>query len=216
MMKNIFKISLLVLSLFGCKNWKIEKVENKKDSIWNARVQLISLYKTKIDSINKNLDWKKTNYVLWKSKNGDLGLKTQEGTEQEITIDKYISTICCEGESLKSVIDTLTFEFLGSSFYKDKNHIYTHFTMIDGGNFSIIENADVKTFRIIGDCYAKDKNYIYGERALKMDSVDYKTFKTKKGCGCYAKDKNGIYFWDFKIDLKDIEDSKLREILEKL
>ncbi len=49
-----------------------------------------------------------------------------------------------------------------------------------------------------------------------MDSVDYKTFKTKKGCGCYAKDKNGIYFWDFKIDLKDIEDSKLREILEKL
>ncbi len=42
--------------------------------------------------------------------------------------------------------------------------------MIDGGNFSIIENADVKTLRIIGDCYAKDKNNIYGERALKMDT----------------------------------------------
>lgn len=189
-LNRIFLIILILFCLFSCKNYKSDKIENNKDSIWNARVESINHYKSKIDSVNQKLEWKKTAYDLWKSKNGDLGLKTQEGTEQEITIDKYITTICCEGKSLKSVIDTVTFEYLGSSFYKDKNYIYTHFIMSDGGNFSIVQNADVQTFKVIGDCYAKDKNNIYGERAMKMDSVDYKTFKTEKGCGCFAKDKN--------------------------
>jgi hypothetical protein len=202
---KIFLILLLSFSLSNCKNSSGEKGEDKNDSIWNAKVERIKYYKSKTDSINRELNWKKTTYGLWKSKNGNLGLKTQEGNEQGITIDKYITTICCEGKSLNSVIDTLSFEFLGSSFYKDKNNIYTHYAMSDGGNFSIVENADVKTFKVIGDCYAKDKNSIYGERAMKMDSIDYKTFKTEKGCGCYAKDKNGFYFWDSKMDLKDIE-----------
>jgi len=213
---QIFLILFFSFSLSNCKNPNGEKVENKKDSIWNARVDRISYYKSKIDSINLELNWKKTNYGLWISKNGDLGLKTQEGTEQGITIDKYITILCCEGRKLNSVIDTLTFEFLGSSFYKDKQHVYRHFSMADGGNFTLVENADVGTFKVIGDCYAKDKNNIYGERAMKIDSVDYETFKTEKGCGCYAKDKNGFYFWDSKINLKDIEGTDAEKVIEKL
>lgn len=210
--KAIFAFFLIFI-LFGCQNSKNEKNEIKKDSILNSRVERINDYKSKIDSVNKILDWKKTNYGLWKSKNGDLGIQIKEGNEQGINIVGYITQLCCEGEEIKNVIDTLSFKYLGSSFYKDKKYVYTHYAMADGGNFWIVKGADVKTFQVIGNsCYAKDKNYIYGERAMKMDSVDYKTFKACDNCGCYAKDKNGYYFWDEKIDLKNID----KEIKEKI
>lgn len=173
-----------------------------------------------IDRINDDLNWTKTNYALWKSKNGDLGIKTVEvnddGSRTNIYITKLSYNNSIKEKSINSVIDTLTFEYLGSSFYKDKKNVYRHYLMSDGGNFAIVENSDVKTFKVIGDCYAKDKNYIYGERAMRMDSVDYETFKTEKGFGPYAKDKNGFYFWDTKIDLKEIENTETEKIIEQL
>ena len=216
---TIVSILFFNLVFISCQNNKKVDNRNEKDSVWNARVEKINNYKSKIDSVNNYLDWKKTNYGLWKSKNGDLAIKTEEGNEQGIEITRYITQLCCEGEEIKNVIDTLTFKYLGSSFYKDKKNVYTHYMMSDGGNFWIVEGADVKTFKVIGNsCYAKDKNYIYGERAMKMDSIDYKTFITCDECGCYAKDKNGYYFWDEKIDLKNI-DSETKEkikLLDKL
>jgi hypothetical protein len=194
------------------------KIE-QKDSILNSRVERVSTRKKIIDSVNNSLEWKKTNFNLWKSKNGDLAIKTQEANEEGIFIDRFISELCCEGDKIKNVIDTLTFKYLGSSFYKDKNNVYTHYAMSDGGNFWIVEKADAKTFEVIGNsCYAKDKKYIYGERAMKMDSVDYKTFKTCDDCGCYAKDKNEYYFWESKIDITDITDSdeETKKIIERL
>lgn len=217
-LNKTFLFFFFILNLFSCKNYKSVEVNNKKDSVWNERVERINYYKLKTDSLNKNLDWKKTNYGLWKSKNGDLAIKTQEGNEQGIDIERYI-TECCEGEEIKNVIDTLTFKYLGSSFYKDKKNVYTHFMMSDGGNFWIVKGADVNTFQVISNsCYAKDKNYIYGERAMKMNNIDYNTFKTCEDCGCYAKDKNGYYFWDSKIDptVSDEETIKIIKILKKL
>ena len=211
-----FLFFFFIFCLFSCKKSESEQINNKKDSVWNARVERINYFKSKTDSINKKLDWKKTNYSLWKSKNGDLAIKTQAGNEQGIDIERYI-TQCCEGEEIKNIIDTLTFKYLGSSFYKDKKNVYTHYTMSDGGNFWIVEKADAKTFEVIGNsCYAKDKNYIYVERAMKIDDIDYKTFKTCDDCGCYSKDKNGYYFWDSKIELKDIKDEESKKIIEKL
>jgi hypothetical protein len=217
-LNKTFLFFFFILNLFSCKNYKSVEVHNKKDSVWNARIERINYYKLKTDSLNKNLDWKKTNYGLWKSKNGALAIKTKEGNEQGIDIERYI-TECCEGEEINNVIDTLTFKYLGSSFYKDKNNVYTHFMMSDGGNFWIVKGADVNTFQVIGNsCYAKDKNYIYGERAMKMDNIDYNTFKTCEDCGCYAKDKNGFYFWDSKIDPTESDEETIKIIkrLKKL
>src|SRR5690606_21902269 len=94
-----------------------------------------------------------------------------------------------EQKPMKEIIETLSFRYLGSSFYKDKKQVYTHYRMMDGGNFKVVEDADPETFRVIGDCYAKDKNYIYGDRAMQLKHIDYTTFKTEKGLGCHAKDK---------------------------
>ena len=97
------------------------------------------------------------------------------------------------------------------------NNIYTHYEMADGGNFWIVEDADTESFEVIGDCYAKDKNFIFGERAMKLDSIDYKTFKTCFDCGCFAKDKNGYFFWDEKMDENDfLNTEETLEIYKKL
>lgn len=215
---HIKTISILLfnLVLVGCQNNKCVGIQHESDSVSNASVEKIDYHKSRIDSVNKSLDWKQTNFDLWKSKNGDLAIKTEEGNEQDFKITRYITQLCCEGAAIKNVIDTLTFTYLGSSFYKDKNHVYTHFMMSDGGNFWIVEGADTKTFEVIGNsCYAKDKNYIYGERAMKMDHIDYQTFRTCDACGCFAKDKNGYYFWNEMIDLKDI-DGEIKEKIESM
>ncbi|MEM8763706.1 MAG: DKNYY domain-containing protein [Bacteroidota bacterium] len=180
----------------------IKKQELKQKKI-AERTRKIRHRKHIIDSINNIRNWIQIREGLWRDINGELGIKTIERIEKGIDIERYIT--CCEGKSLKYLIDTTSFKFLGSSFYKDKNHVFTHFDMADGGIVWILEEADVSTFKVIGDCYAKDKNNIYGERAMAMDSVDYRTFKTKKGIGCYAKDKNGYYFWGEKVmDMKKV------------
>ncbi|MFV0541488.1 MAG: DKNYY domain-containing protein [Aestuariibaculum sp.] len=216
-LKSMVKITALFLIITGCRQNLEQNIQpdTSQDSIINNRVERISKYRTTVDSINKVLGWAETKFGLWKSKNGDLGLKTTEGFDVENSIDKYICRLT-DGRSLKEVIDTLTFKVLGSSFYKDKNHVYTHFVMLDGGFFQIVEDADVKTFKVLGSCYAKDKNYIFGERALKMEDVDYKTFKTCNDCGCFAKDKTNYYFWDDKIDINNITDKETLEIIKKL
>ncbi len=199
--------------LFGCKSpnekKKIEKVET-------SRTENINNYKKIIDSINQSLAWIKTSFGLYKSKNGDLALKAAEGTEEGIIIEKYITEMA-DGQPLKSVIDSATFSYLGSSFYKDKNHVYTHYVMVDGGNFWIVDNADVKTFQVLGNCYAKDKNKIFTERNMETDTIfDYRSFKTCDDCGCFAKDKNGYYFWDEKIDINNIENKETESIINRL
>lgn len=215
------KTSAYIFSIFlfscSCTSKKTEfKKKTEDDSISNSRTERLSLRKKTIDSVNSSLEWRKTNFELWRSKNGDLGIKTQEANEEGVFIDRFITELCCEGDKIKNVIDTPTFKYLGSSFYKDKNNVYTHYAMADGGNFWIVEEADVKTFDVIGkSCYAKDKSFIYGERAMKMSNVDYKTFKTCDDCGCYAKDKNGYYFWDTKMDLTN-SDEETQKIIERL
>lgn len=210
-------ICILACALFRCKDPKvynnqntppteiqqsdilkdpIQQQQNQKGPTRGERIQNI---KKIMDSINKKAGWKKLHSGLWKNKHGAIGFKTTEGTEEGVFITRYITQLCCEGIQLKDQIDTASFKHLGSSFYKDKKNIYTHYAMADGGDFWIVEEAHHATFSVLGDCYAKDKNHIYGERAMVMDSIDYKTFKTKKGIGCFAKDKNGYYFWDDKF-----------------
>ncbi|AMR40055.1 DKNYY domain-containing protein [Elizabethkingia anophelis] len=212
-LKIKFSFILLILIVISCK----KSTENEHlNETKNSRLSRIQNYKAGVDSLNKSLNWTKTNFGLWRSKNGDLGLQTTEGTDEGIFINKYITELT-DGRSIKKVIDTTTFKYLGSSFYQDKNHIYTHFFMIDGGNFQIVKNADTNSFKILGDCYAKDKSRIFTERNMNTDTIfDYRSFKTCDNCGCYAKDKNGFYFWDEKIDLNNIEYVETKDIIKKL
>ncbi|GEM_PF-1072250 len=207
--------------MISCHNLDSNHIEDAESADTLRGKSATSKRAQAVDSFNRLQGWQKTNFDLWRSKNGDLAIKTREGNDEGIFIDRYITELCCEGEPIKDIIDTATFKYLGSSFYKDKNNVYTHYTMLDGGNFWIVENADVPTFEVIeNSCYAKDKNYIYGERAMQMPDIDYKTFKTCADCGCYAKDRNGYYFWDTKIDpvqMSESEDGrKAFKLLEKL
>ncbi len=215
---NILLFCLLFV-LYSCVSKQENIIEQNSIEVHKnelSRTERIQNYKDKLDSVNLFLEWKETDFELWKSKNGDLGLKTQGGTDEGIFITKYIRQLA-DYRPLNEVIDTLTFKYIGSSFYKDKNNIYTHYEMAYGGNFWIVEDADTESFEVIGDCYAKDKNFIFVERAMKMDSVDYKTFKTCLGCGCFAKDKNGYYFWDEKMDKNDfLNTEETLEIYKKL
>ncbi len=226
-MKFFYAFLIVMTIILGCKKESKQKEEPSQTSIVKKttneeitntsetdRTKRLTKYKNRVDSINKLLDWKKTKSILWKSKTGDLGFKTQGGME-DVIVEVYIKYLS-DGRPLAEVIHLPTFKYLGSSFYKDKNHIYTFYSMAGGGKIWIVDNADIKTFKVIGGCYAKDKNYIFGERAMKMDAVDYKTFKTCNDCGCYAKDKNGYYFWDSKIDINDITHQETLAIIEKL
>ncbi len=204
-------LTVLILTVFVCSC----KKTTSENVVKNERIERIKKIKENADKLNKEQEWKEIKDNLYISKNGDLGFKTIEGTEEGIFIDRYLTHVFVDDFTLmKSVIDSSTFEFLGSSFYKDKNHIYNHYTMADGGTLSIVKDADVKTFEVIGDCYAKDKNYIFAERTLIMDFIDYKTFKTKKGIGCYSSDKNGYYFWDEKINITETDEEAEKAIKE--
>ena len=203
---HIFLLTTLPF-LSNCQVAKEKHINNSSDK----RYTRISKRKHFFDSINKAHQWKEIKPKLWMDKNGVLGIKTSEANAKGIDFEFFITALCCDGKSIKSVIDTASFQYLGSSFFKDKNQVYTHYKTACGGSFWIVKEADPGTFRVIGDCYAKDKNHIYSEREMILDSVDYKTFKTKKGIGCFAKDKNGYYFWDRKLDSEDLQDSLVRK-----
>ncbi|MCV2445475.1 DKNYY domain-containing protein [Acinetobacter bereziniae] len=112
---------------------------------------------------------------------------------------------------MTGTIDSSTFKRLNpSNFYQDKRHVYRYFNMLDGGNFSILEDADPKTFKLLGDCYAKDHHHIYEERFGQLKDADYATFKSGADVGCVAKDKNGYWFWDERKSWDDL-DSEERE-----
>jgi len=168
----------------------------------------------------ENNKWRKLKCGLWTNTKGDIGFKTSRviAMEEEVeTEDFYLTKFGFnENPALKDVIDTLTFRELGNTFYKDKNNIYHHYGMSDGGSFYIFD-ADYATFEVLGDCYAKDKNKIYEIRDDgKPDRLDYKTFKTITGPGCFSKDKNGYYSWGSKIKDEDLNEAEIKAAIKKL
>lgn len=170
------------------------------------------------EKITKSQNWKRLKCGLFINKDGEIGFEDQRGlNEGMVSVTYYLTKFGFnENPTLKSVIDTTTFRELGNTYYKDKNHIYHYYGMAHGGQFYIFDEVDYATFEILGDCYAKDKNNIYEMRAGKLDSIDYKTFKTIKNCGCFAKDKNGYYNWDSKIDKENYNDKYVKEAMKKL
>ena len=141
--------------------------------------------------------WKKLKDRLWEDNLGNIGLKTSRAVSDSLMEDRYITTIETDNKKLKDILDIKTFESVNnSSYYKDKNHVYNHYIMSDGGWFDILEEADSLTYKSIGGIYFKDKKHIYVERGGKID-VDYETFEVLEGVR--AKDKNSYYMWGEKV-----------------
>lgn len=163
----------------------------------NTRENRMNAILSRLDSINTSLEWKLIKNNLYKNNKGEIGFQINFATEVGST-KNYISTLCNTDsiKTLNDIIDIKSFTHLGSTFYKDKKHIYHYYDMAYGGKFYIYTGVDHSTFKIVGDHYAKDKNSIYGERAGILKNIDYKTFTSQKGVGPYAKDKHGYYFWD--------------------
>ncbi len=194
----------------------IEKVKCKEEIELEHYLKI----KASIDSANLALEWKHLKCGLWINKNGDIGLKDSEviGLEGQIWTEYYITHLGYD-VPLKDVIDTLTFRELGSTFYKDKKHIYHFYAMAYGGTFNIYEEADYNSFIVLNDFYAKDKNSIYEMRKGKLDDVDYATFRTSKEAGNFAKDKYGYFQWGDRISKEDLQDPEIQKgikILDKL
>lgn len=175
------------------------------------------VYKKHRDSVNQVTEWKELKCGLWINHDGDIGFKVKEAIQGKYFTDRFITSYF-EAEkviTLKSIVDTTTFRYLGSTFYKDKNNIYHHYTMADGGYFHVYDIVDYATFRVIGSIYAKDKNHIFDERNGILENVDYKTFRTAKGFS-FAKDKHGYYFWDELITEESMEDTVVMNTLNRL
>jgi hypothetical protein len=98
-------------------------------------------------------------------------------------------------------------------FFKDKNRIYFHYDMSDGGYFQIW-SEDVADFEMIGN-YVRYKGKIYYPRFGYLDA-DYESFKTSNSLGPLGKDKNGFFEYGEKKSLEEIKDNFSVDMVNKL
>ena len=152
--------------------------------------------------------WHELRCGLWANDNGDIGLKTTRAVSDAKIETFYLTrTTLGDGASLKSIVDTETFHYIGASFYKDKNHIYNYFPMSDGGSFYPLDDiVDYATFGVFeGSCYARDKNSIYVEKHVLIRShVDYQTFHVMREC--LGQDRYGFILWEDRTTEDDAKE----------
>lgn len=119
----------------------------------------------------------------------------------------YDSTFRFAGSTkpLGSVVDIGTFEWVdGTEFSKDKNHVYYFYANSDGGNRSIIEEADPKTFRRLCEYrWGVDKNHVfYQGQPLGLDADRVQPLyppDTTDHFVSYVKDDKTVYHCDKKL-----------------
>ncbi len=92
----------------------------------------------------------------------------------------------CDWLKIVEGVDPITFEALGSEYYRDNNSVFWEEDKIEG--------ADRSTFEVIDSQYSKDKNFVYF-RGNKIGEADVNTFEVS---GCpnptqYAEDENYSY-----------------------
>lgn len=174
-MKNMARALVLGMLLVACEQWKENRLWSE---VWD--------------------EWKELDCGLWINQNGLLALKTKRAKSDTSYTVHYITRINWNDSTLLSdVIDTNSFQHLGGAFFKDRNHVYCHYTNSDGG-YLYQWKTSPDSFEVLGDCYAKDSFRIYYERG-SMDSVDYTSFQTVEGLGCIAKDQHGYIFWNERM-----------------
>lgn len=100
--------------------------------------------------------------------------------------------------------DPSTFEFLSSSFAKDKNQAYFSLGGPGGPGLIVIKDIDIPTFKAVNYSVAKDKNkviYVNWEGVSEIEQADPATISIvdKEWMG-YTKDKNNVYHGPDKLE----------------
>jgi hypothetical protein len=159
---------------------------------------------------------------LFADKAGNLYFKTTDNSDRENPLPVLISRLYngCDGDSahdLKNHIDPASFTGLDYEYYKDKNSVFVHNAMSDGGNIVKIDGADAKTFRSLpSSWFGADKDSVYYKGSL-LELADRKTFSCiyvivngDTGLTYFGKDKR-YYFKDYDTCKKSEVDEYLRE-----
>ncbi len=148
---------------------------------------------------------------------GQLAYKTTDNSDPSNPRDKFFTTINIDSldfdqeKELNKVIDTSTFVHVGDLYYKDKNHVYYHHQMMDGGTFFIVREADPGNFQVLDSSYyGKDNKYVFCRGGL-LEEADSKTFRV-------ISQDPGIYFWHAKDKNRTYEgcNSKVQAIAKRL
>lgn len=207
---------MIAIFFLQCHNSNSGKITTTVINNFAATQFKESVTAQRIDSINTSLEWEEIKPKIWRSKNGDIGIKELRMVNQKdfIFAEDYITTTN-NFKPLKEIIDLTSFEYLGNNFYCDHKTIYHYYSMAYGGKFMIRNDINKESFELLGDCYARDNQHVFTERGAVIENVDLSTFFTLSGAGCFAKDKNHYFFWDDIVLIEDL-DSQSREFIDKL
>lgn len=168
-------------------------------------------------------EWRKLECGLYRGPEGELGFATEPEIANvpksqlapERCANVFITQIgTTDKRSLESVIDTLTFEALGSGFYKDKSHIYNHHQICEAGYLTIFSD-DTSDFRVLGADYVGYQSEIYHFSNGPVDA-DPETFKTSPETGPYAKDKYGYFDSGERISEKQLRAYAGQKMVDRL
>lgn len=114
---------------------------------------------------------------------------------------------------LRTVIDTATFESLPvNDFYSDKNRIYSHYAMCDGGYFNVFA-TDTASFVACNTSYFIYKGKVMYFRGGDIEA-DAATFKASKEHTMLAKDKDGFFEFGERISKAELKERTSPEVYE--
>ena len=182
----------------------------------------VSQLMEKFDSSER--EWKYLKHNLYINTKGDIGFASEpnivfvppselEG-ERSMCPNVFLTTFgYYDSITLKSTIDVETFEYVGASYYKDKNHIYSHYTVCDGGAFKIFSD-DTASFKVWG-LHATYKSKAYHYRWGQLDA-DIETFTTFSASDNIARDKNGFFSFGERISAAELEKEMGQELFNDL
>jgi hypothetical protein len=173
---------------------------------------------------NKNVSWKEIKGGLYLSPEGEIGFASaqrfanirREKLKGETCANVFITTMNWDDTTkISSVVDTATFEHLGSDYYRDKNHIYNFYSMCEGGYFKIF-SSDTSDFRLLSSCYARHKDEIFHHRNGGPLKVDVASFRVSQTYECIARDKHSFYEYGDPVTEEELKESMGEEAFEKI
>jgi hypothetical protein len=167
--------------------------------------------------------WRKLQCGLFMHTDGRLAFASapqlvnvkREDLKGETCPNKFITTFGSDYTTqLRSVIDTATFEALPvNDFYKDKNNIYSHYAMCDGGYFTVFA-TDTASFVVYNNCYFKYQGKVMYFRGGAIDA-DAATFKASSEHEMLAKDKYGFFEFGERITEEELREGIPADVFTK-
>jgi hypothetical protein len=178
----LFLITIFLMACNGSVTVNNTSTEQEKTSVQKRDTATFRPYK----------------HNLFIASHGRLAYKTIDNSVSSKPKDKFLTSINTDARNdeqkkeLNEVIDTASFTHIGDLYYKDKNHVYYHFQMMDGGPFFIVREADPNSFTVLDSSYyGKDRQNVFCRGGL-MEQADAQSF------GVVSQPNKGVYAWTAK------------------